>query len=45
VSTGRPRVAIDVTPLIGARSGIGVAVAEILHALRALDSAVLVGAP
>jgi glycosyltransferase involved in cell wall biosynthesis len=38
VSTGRPRVAIDVTPLIGARSGIGVAVAEILHALRALDT-------
>jgi len=34
VSTGRPRIAIDVTPLIGARSGIGVAVAEILHALR-----------
>jgi hypothetical protein len=31
-------VAIDVTPLVGARSGIGVAVAEIVNALRALDA-------
>jgi glycosyltransferase involved in cell wall biosynthesis len=36
--TARPIVAIDVTPLIGARSGIGVAVAEIVTALRALDA-------
>jgi glycosyltransferase involved in cell wall biosynthesis len=34
----RPTVAIDVTPLVGARSGIGVAVAEIVNALRALDA-------
>src|SRR6185295_8343011 len=36
--TARPVVAIDVTPLIGARSGIGVAVAEIVTALRALEA-------
>jgi glycosyltransferase involved in cell wall biosynthesis len=35
---GRPAVAIDVTPLIGARTGIGVAVAQTVAALRALDS-------
>jgi glycosyltransferase involved in cell wall biosynthesis len=31
-------VAIDVTPLLGARSGIGAAVAEIVVALRALEA-------
>jgi len=36
--TARPIVAIDVTPMIGARSGIGVAVAEIVTALRALEA-------
>lgn len=36
--TARPTVAIDVTPLLGARSGIGVAVAEIVGALRALEA-------
>jgi len=36
--TTRPTVAIDVTPLLGARSGIGVAVAEIVAAFRALDA-------
>jgi glycosyltransferase involved in cell wall biosynthesis len=36
--TARPTVAIDVTPLLGARSGIGVAVAEIVAAFRALDA-------
>ncbi len=35
--TARPTVAIDVTPLLGARAGIGVAVAESVAALRALD--------
>jgi glycosyltransferase involved in cell wall biosynthesis len=39
VSTGHPRVAIDVTPLIGARTGVGVAVAEILRALQAITEA------
>jgi glycosyltransferase involved in cell wall biosynthesis len=34
----RPTVAIDVTPLLGARSGIGAAVAEIVVALRALEA-------
>jgi glycosyltransferase involved in cell wall biosynthesis len=34
----RPTVAIDVTPLLGARSGVGVAVAEIVAALRALEA-------
>ncbi len=34
----RPTVAIDVTPLLGARSGIGAAVAEIVLALRALEA-------
>jgi glycosyltransferase involved in cell wall biosynthesis len=34
----RPTVAIDVTPLLGARSGVGAAVAEILVALRALEA-------
>jgi glycosyltransferase involved in cell wall biosynthesis len=34
----RPTVAIDVTPLLGARSGIGAAVAEIVGALRALEA-------
>jgi glycosyltransferase involved in cell wall biosynthesis len=32
-----PSVAIDVTPMLGTRTGIGVAVAEIVAALRALD--------
>jgi len=36
--TVRPTVAIDVTPLLGARSGIGAAVAEIVVALRALEA-------
>ncbi len=36
--TNRPAVAIDVTPLVGARTGIGNAVAEILSALAALDA-------
>jgi glycosyltransferase involved in cell wall biosynthesis len=36
--TARPTVAIDVTPLLGARTGIGVAVAETLAALRALEA-------
>jgi glycosyltransferase involved in cell wall biosynthesis len=36
--TTRPTVAIDVTPLLGARSGIGVAVSEIVAAFRALDA-------
>jgi glycosyltransferase involved in cell wall biosynthesis len=36
--TARPTVAIDVTPLLGARSGIGAAVAEIIAALRALEA-------
>jgi len=35
--TARPVVAVDVTPLLGARAGIGVAVAETIAALRALD--------
>ncbi len=33
----RPGVAVDVTPLLGARSGIGNAVGEIVAALRDLD--------
>lgn len=37
-STARPTVAIDVTPLLGARTGIGNAVAEIVAALRALEA-------
>jgi glycosyltransferase involved in cell wall biosynthesis len=36
--TARPTVAIDVTPLLGVRSGIGAAVAEIVDALRALEA-------
>ncbi|MDQ1478057.1 MAG: hypothetical protein QOE62_3286 [Actinomycetota bacterium] len=36
--TARPSVAIDVTPLLGARTGIGAAVAEIIVALRALEA-------
>ena len=36
--TARPTVAIDVTPLLGARSGVGAAVAEIVAALRALEA-------
>jgi len=36
--TARPTVAIDVTPLLGVRSGIGAAVAEIIVALRALEA-------
>ena len=35
--TARPTVAIDVTPLLGARSGIGSAVAEIITALSELQ--------
>jgi glycosyltransferase involved in cell wall biosynthesis len=37
--TARPTVAIDVTPLLGARTGIGATVAEVVHALSALDDA------
>lgn len=36
---GAPTVAIDVTPLVGVRTGIGAAVSEILGALAALDGA------
>jgi glycosyltransferase involved in cell wall biosynthesis len=36
--TARPTVAFDVTPLLGARTGIGSAVAEMLAALGALDA-------
>ena len=36
--TTRPTVAIDVTPLLGARSGVGIATAELVAALRALDA-------
>jgi glycosyltransferase involved in cell wall biosynthesis len=35
----RVAVAIDVTPLVGVRTGIGVALAETLTAIRALDDA------
>ena len=38
-ATTRPAVAIDVTPLIGLRTGIGSAVAEIIAALGELDAA------
>jgi glycosyltransferase involved in cell wall biosynthesis len=38
-ASARTSVAIDVTPLLGARTGIGNAVAEIFHALRSLDAA------
>ena len=38
-ANARPNVAIDVTPLIGLRTGIGSAVAEILSALQALEAA------
>ncbi|MGQ0823961.1 MAG: glycosyltransferase family 4 protein [Actinomycetota bacterium] len=37
--TARPTVAIDVTPLIGLRTGIGNAVAEVMTALAELDAA------
>ncbi|MCZ7531662.1 MAG: glycosyltransferase family 4 protein [Acidimicrobiia bacterium] len=37
--TGAHPVAIDVTPLVGVRTGIGVTVAEIIAALGALDAA------
>ena len=36
--TARPTVAIDVTPLIGPRSGVGVATAEIIAAFGALEA-------
>jgi hypothetical protein len=36
--TARPTVAIDVTPLLGARTGIGVATAEIMTAFRGLEA-------
>jgi glycosyltransferase involved in cell wall biosynthesis len=36
--TARPTVAIDVTPLVGARTGIGIAVAEIIRSLDTLDA-------
>jgi len=36
--TARPTVAIDVTPTLAARTGIGNAVAEIVNALRALEA-------
>ncbi len=35
----RPAVAMDVTPLLGARSGIGNAVGEIVAALQRLEAA------
>src|SRR3954454_4192725 len=38
-ASARPAVAIDVTPLLGARSGIGNAVSEIVTALGALEAA------
>jgi len=38
-ASGRPAVAIDVTPLLGARSGIGNAVGEIVQALHGLEAA------
>jgi glycosyltransferase involved in cell wall biosynthesis len=38
-ANARPNVAIDVTPLIGLRTGIGSAVAEILSALQGLEAA------
>jgi glycosyltransferase involved in cell wall biosynthesis len=38
-SPARPAVAIDVTPLLGARSGIGNAVGEIVAALQNLEAA------
>jgi glycosyltransferase involved in cell wall biosynthesis len=37
--TSRPSVAVDVTPLLGHRTGIGYAVAETLEALAALEAA------
>jgi glycosyltransferase involved in cell wall biosynthesis len=37
--TPRSAVAIDVTPMLGARSGIGVAVGEIVGALNSLEAA------
>jgi len=36
--TARPTVAIDVTSLIGTRTGVGGSVAEIVHALDALEA-------
>jgi glycosyltransferase involved in cell wall biosynthesis len=36
--TERPTVAIDVTPLLGVRSGVGIATAELIDALRALEA-------
>jgi glycosyltransferase involved in cell wall biosynthesis len=36
--TARPTVAIDVTPLLGARSGVGIATAELVAALHALQA-------
>ena len=39
VSGSRATVAVDVTPLLGTRTGIGYAVAEIVTSLRALDAA------
>jgi glycosyltransferase involved in cell wall biosynthesis len=38
-ASARPAVAIDVTPLLGARSGIGNAVGEIVSALNNLEAA------
>jgi glycosyltransferase involved in cell wall biosynthesis len=38
-ASGRPAVALDVTPLLGLRTGIGRVVAEILDALHRLDAA------
>ena len=39
MSGSRATVAVDVTPLLGARTGIGYAVAEMVNALRALEAA------
>jgi glycosyltransferase involved in cell wall biosynthesis len=39
VATGKVRVAVDVTPLIGVRTGVGAALADIVDALQHLDDA------
>jgi glycosyltransferase involved in cell wall biosynthesis len=39
VSDARVTVAVDVTPLLGARTGVGYAVAEVVEALRAREAA------
>jgi glycosyltransferase involved in cell wall biosynthesis len=39
VATGNVRVAVDVTPLIGVRTGVGAALADIIDALHHVDGA------